>query len=57
MHSVDSLWNINGLQYVKLPEVIGAQDVRSILPLGEELWVGAGHWIVVLEKGSLVAKV
>ena len=57
MHSVDGLWNINDLQYIKLPEVIGAQDVRSILPLGEELWVGAGHWIVVLEKGSLVEKV
>lgn len=57
MHSVDGLWNINDLQYIKLPEVIGAQDVRSILPLGEELWVGAGHWIVVLEKGSLFAKV
>lgn len=57
MHSVDGLWSINDLQYIKLPEAIGAQDVRSILPLGEELWVGAGHWIVVLEKGSLVAKV
>lgn len=57
MHSVDRLWNINSLQYIELCEEVGAQDVRCILPLGEKLWVGAGHWIVVLEKGSLLAKV
>ena len=57
LHSADRLWNINSIQYVKLPEAIGAQDVRSILPVGEQLWVGAGHCIIVLEKGMLSGKV
>lgn len=57
LHSADRLWNIDDIQYIKLPEAIGAQDVRSILPVGEQLWVGAGHWITVLDKGMLSAKV
>ena len=56
-HSVDHLWNISGFQYIKLPEAIGAQDVRCILPTQKQLWVGAGNWIVLLEKETLSVKV